>query len=172
MSTTDPVCNTTATSKATILGTCVTTVESQGKLQKARALMDNDSSLTFITSRMVNSLKMRKTAEFTSATGFQQKATPISKYKVEFHLRIPSGTVTVLIPVQAVVVDVITGDLPSSTLTNVKQSPFLQGLLLADPGFNKPGHVDLLLGVNVLPRVMLEDRVHSSDFSMSATNTV
>ena len=94
MSTTDPVCNTTATSKATILGTCVTTVESQGKLQKARALMDNDSSLTFITSRMVNSLKIRKTAEFTSATGFQQKATPISKYKVEFHLRMSSATVT------------------------------------------------------------------------------
>ena len=94
VSTTDPVCNTTATSKATILGTCVTTVESQ-----------------------------------TSVTGFQQTATPISKYKVGFHLRIPSGTVTVLIPVQAVVVDVITGDLPSSTLTNMKQSPFLQGFL-------------------------------------------
>ena len=172
VSTTDPVCNTTASSNATILGTCVTTVESQGKLQKARALMDNSSSVTFITSRMVNSLKMRKIAESTSVTGFQQTVTPISKYKVEFHLRIPSGTVTVLIPVQVVVVDVITGDLPSGTLTNVKQSPFLQGLPLADPGFNKPGRVDLLLGVNVLPRVMLEGRVHSSDFSMSATNTV
>ena len=172
MSTTDSVCNTTATSKATILGMCVTTVESKGKLQKARALMDNGSSLTFITSRMVNSLKKRKIAESTSVTGFQQTAPPISKYKVEFHLHILSGTVTVLIPVQAVVVDVITSDQPSSTLTNVKQSPFLQGLPLADPGFNKPGRVDLLLGVNVLPRLMLEGRVHSADFSMSATNTV
>ena len=127
----------------------MTTVESQGKLQKARALMDNGSSLTFITSRMVNSLKKRKIAESTSVIGFQQTAPPIIKYKVEFHLHIPSGTVTVLIPVQAVVLDVITSDQTSSTLTNVKQSPFLQGLPLADPGFNKPGRVDLLLGLGL-----------------------
>ena len=133
--------------------------------------MENGSSLTFIISRMVNSLKMRKIAESTSVTGFKQ-ITTLSKYNVEFYICIPSGNVTFLIPVQAVVVDVITGYLPSSTLTNMKQSLFPQGLPLADPGFNKPGRVDLLLRVNVLPRVMLEGRVHSSDFSMSATNTV
>ena len=80
---------------------------------------------------------------------------------MEFHSRIPSGTVTVLIPVQDVVVDVTTGYLPSSTLANVKQSPFLQGLPLADPRYNKHGCVDLILGVNVLPRAMLKGRVHS-----------
>ena len=171
VSTTDPACNT-ATSIANILGTCVTVIECKGKQHKARALIDNGSCLTFITSRMVNSLKMRKIAESTAISGFQQTATPLSKHKVEFHLRIPSGTVTVLISVQAVVVDTITGDLPSGTLMSVRQSPFLSGLPLADPKFDQPGRVDLLLGVNVLPRVMLEGRVHSLDYSMSATNTV
>ena len=172
VSTTDPACNTTSTSTAMILGTCVTTIESQGRQHKARALLDNGSCLTFITTRMVNSLKMRKIVESTAVSGFQQTATPISKYKVEFSLRIPSGSVTVLIPIQAVVVDVITGDLPSSVLTIVRQSPFLSGLPLADPGFDKPGRIDLLLGVNVLPRVMLEGRTHSTDYSMSATRSV
>ena len=171
VSTTNTVCNT-ATGTATILGTCVTTIEWQGRQHKARALMDNGSCLTFITSRMVSSLKMRKIAETTAVSGFQQTATPLSKHKVEFSIRNPSGNVTILIPVQAVVVDTFTGDLPSGTLTAVRQSPFLTGLPLADPKFDQPGRVDLLLGVNVLPRVMLEGRRHSVDYSMSATNSV
>ena len=75
-------------------------------------------------------------------------------------------------PVQAVVVDIITGDLSSSMLSTVQHDPCLEGLPLADPGFDKPGRIDLLLGVNVLPRVMLEGRTHSSDYSLSPTRSV
>ena len=65
-------------------------------------------------------------------------------------------------------VDVITGDLPSNTLTAAKQSPFLSGL--APDSVNQD--IDLLLGVNVLPRVMLEGRAHSPDYTMSASKSV
>ena len=150
----------------------MTTIESKGRQHKARALLDNGSCLTFITSIMVSTLRMRRIPECTTVLGFQQVETPLSKSKVDFHLRIPSGTVTILIPVQAVVVDVITGDLLSSTLTAAKQSPFLSGLALADPGFIQPGRIDLLLGVNVLPRVMLEGRAHSPDYTMSASKSL
>ena len=118
VSTMDPVCNTASSSMA---GTCVTVIESKGKQHKARALID--SCLTFITPKLVSTLKMHKISEPTAVTGFQQIATPVSKSKVNFHLRIPSGTVTILVPVQAVVVDVITGDLPASTLAAVRQTP-------------------------------------------------
>ena len=172
VSTMDSVCNTVSSSTAMILGTCVAVIESKGRQQKTRALMDNGSCLTFVTSRLVSSLKMHKISEPIAVTGFQQTATSLSKFEVNFHLRIPSGTVTTFIPIQAVVVDVITGDLPSSSLTAVRQDPYLDGLQLADPGFDKPGRIDLLLGVNVLPRVMLEGIVHSSDYSMNATRSV
>ena len=101
-----------------ILGTCVTVIECKGKQHRARALIDNGSSLTFITAKLVSTLKAKKIAESTTVIGFQQTSTPVSQSKVDLQLRVPSGTVTVLIPVRAVVVDVISGDLPSSTLSS------------------------------------------------------
>ena len=79
---------------------------------------------------------------------------------------------TVLVPVQAVVVDVITRDLPASALAAVRKDACLSGLQLTDPNFDRPGRIDLLLGVNVLPRVMLEGRIHSTDYSLSVTRSV
>ena len=70
VSTTDPTCNMASTSSAMILGTCVAMIESQGKLHKARALLDNGSCLTFITTKMVNTLKMKKISESTAVSGF------------------------------------------------------------------------------------------------------
>ena len=59
VSETDPVCNT-ATGKVTVvLGTCIVTIEHHGKLQKARALIDNGSGLSFITSKLTNKLGLQ-----------------------------------------------------------------------------------------------------------------
>ena len=172
VSTFDSTCNTASADRTMILGTCITTIETKGKLHKARALLDSGSSLTFITSRMVQSLKLHKTAAVTAIAGFQQTTTPVSRHKVEFSLRIPSGTVTIPITVEAVVVDVIMGDLPSNTIPAVKESPFLTGLPLADLKFDQPSRIDLLLGVDVLPQVMTDGLVRSADRQLSATQTV
>ena len=66
----------------------------------------------------------------------------------------------------------ITGDLPASTLAAIRKDACLSGLQLADPNFDRPGRVDLLLGVIALPRVMLEGRIHSADYSLSVTRSV
>ena len=162
----------------------MTVIESKGRQHRARALVDNGSSLTFVTSKLVSTLQLRKNTDPTAVTGFQQTSTPVSQFKVDLHLRIPSGilfyttkagrrgTVTILIPVRAVVVDVISGDLPSSTLSSVKQDLCLHGLPLADPNFHQPGGIDLLLGVDILPRIMVEGRRHSIDYTLSATKSV
>lgn len=155
-----------------ILGTCVTTIEHQGKLQKARALIDNGSGLSFITTKLTNTLGLRKIAEPTSIVAFQQASTPLSKFKVDFTLRVPSGSVTTLMPIRALVVDTITGDLPAGVLISVRQDPCLKELKLADPNFDKPGRVDLLLGVDVLPRIMREKTVRSTNQLLSASETI
>ena len=103
---------------------------------------------------------------------FQQASTPLSKFKVDFTLRVPSGSVTTLLPIRALVVDNITGDLPAGVLTSMGQDPYLKGLKLADPNFDKPGRIDLLLGVDVLPRIMGEKTVHSTNQLLSASETV
>ena len=61
------------------------------------------------------------------------------------------------------VVDTITGDLTAQVLPSVQQDPYLKDLMLADPNFDKPGRVDLLLEVDVLPRIMGEKIVRSAN---------
>ena len=60
VSTTDTTCN---TASGSIARTCVTTIESKGRQHKAKALLDNGSRLTFITSKMVSTLRMRRIPE-------------------------------------------------------------------------------------------------------------
>ena len=172
LSTMESVCLNASGTTAIILGTCVTTIESKGRQHRARALIDYGSSLTFITEKLVSTLKARKIAESTTVMGFQQTSTPVSQSKVDLYLKVPSGTVTVLIPVRAVVVDVISGDLPASSLSSVKQDPCLLNLPLADPHFDRPGKIDLLLGVDILPRIMMEGRRTSLDYTLSASKSV
>ena len=134
----------------TVLGTCVATIDAQGQHHKARALVDNGSGLMFVTSRLVNSVKLKKIAKNTSVSGFQQTSTPISRYKVDFNLLMPSGMSTHSIPVRAVVVNSI---LPTSTLHSIIRELFLETLTLADLDFDCPGRVDLLLGVDTLHEI-------------------
>ena len=155
----------------TILGTCVTRVEHRGILHKARALLDSGSGLSFVTSRFVNSLGLQKISQPTRIKGFQQADTPAIKHRVDFSLRVPSGAVTILQPMQALVVESITGDLPSGPLPAVREQPYLQGLKLADPTFDKPGRVDLLLGVDSLPLLMGGSITYSEDRLLWATVT-
>ena len=54
--TTEATCNTTAGSLASILGTCLATLEHQGKLHKTRGLVDNGSSVSFISARLATGL--------------------------------------------------------------------------------------------------------------------
>ena len=82
-----------------------------------------------------------------------------------------TGTVTILKPMRALVVENITGDLPSGPLPAVRGQPYLQGLQLADPSFDKPGRVDMLLGVDSLPFIMGNSISYSDDRLLWATET-
>ena len=147
-------CLTSDVSLTSILGTCVATVEHRGSLYRARALLDNGSAFSFVTSRFVTQLGLRKISQPTCIKGFQQAETPAIKYRVDFTLRVPTGTVTILKLMRALVIENIIGDLPSGLLPAVRGQPYLQGLQLADPSFDKPGQVEMLLGVDSLPFIM------------------
>ena len=88
-------------------------------------------------------LGLRKISQPTCIKGFQQAETPAIKYRVDFTLRVPTGTVTILKPMRALVVENITGDLPSGLLPAVRRQRYLQGLQLAEPSFDMPGRVDM-----------------------------
>ncbi len=68
------------------LGICQVTVESRGRLQKARALLDSGSHMSFMTSRLAQQLKVEKIREPTHLTGIAQTAVPGCNFKAELSL--------------------------------------------------------------------------------------
>ena len=57
--------------------------------------------------------------------------------------------------VTAVITNKITGNLPRQAASSVRDLPNLQGLQLADPHFDSPGKIDLLLGADVMADILM-----------------
>ena len=115
--------------------------------------------MSFVTSRLSQLLKVKKIHEPTRLTGISQTEVPDCNFKAKISL-ISDGHPS--IPLKAVVLDKITGDLPGFYLSGVRNKSFLQGLPLADPNFDHPGRIDMLLGSDILDEIMLPGR-RSSD---------
>ncbi|KAH9640219.1 hypothetical protein HF086_008455 [Spodoptera exigua] len=64
----------------------------------------------------------------------------------------------------------ITTQLPSQTIP-INTCSHLEGLKLADPSFNKPGRVDLLLGVEVCAQIIRSEFIKGPPGSPCAQNT-
>ena len=167
----DSPCLKTDGSLVTILGTCVAQVEHRGRVRRARALLDSGSGLSFVTARFVHELGLKKIDQPTKIKGFQQTETPAIKYRVNITFKIPTGTVTTLQTMEALVVDSITGDLPSGPLPEIRDSPHLKGLKLADPSFDRPGRVDVLFGVDFIPMLLRGSTTFSANRLLCTTET-
>ena len=63
---------------------------------------------------------------------------------------------TTQVKVKAALVKTVTNDLPAQEIAPVDQLPHLSGLGLADPSFHTPGRIDILLGADVYPQLMLK----------------
>ena len=164
-----PTCNASSSEAKIVLGVCQVTVESRGRLQKARALLDSGSHMSFVTSRLAQLLKAKKIREPTQLTGISQTEVPECNFKTEVAL-VPEKHPS--IPLKAVIITKITSDLPGFHLKGVRNQPFLYGLPLADPNFDHPGRIDMLLGSDVLDAVILPGRRSSDDRALHAWETV
>ena len=72
----------------------------------------------------------------------------------------------------AAVVNTITTDLPTQHLPAVRKLPFLEELDLADPQFDRPRRIDLLLGIDVYNAIMLTGALTSPDRSLQVYNSI
>ena len=123
-----------------------------GKAMPIRGLLDSGADISAVTTKVAKQLGLRKLGTTVSVSSYGDVMQPAS----------PSVSLTIdsihakpwQAGIEAVVVDKITGTIPRSKATSVREHPCMQGLQLADPHFDLPGRVDLLLGVDVLPRVV------------------
>ena len=119
----------------------------EGHHLKARAFLDPGAGLSLISSRVARLLELPLESSQTSFTTVQGTKCQGSKY-------LTTLTISPLhnkkdFTCRPAVVQTVTEKIPNKLLAPVHDYPHLLGLHLADPEFNIPGRVDILLGADL-----------------------
>lgn len=139
-------------SLSVLLGTAIVMVRDVGgDLQPVRALLDSGSQTSIIRESSLDRLGLRRSKWTASLTGLSGQSVPKVLGKAKLEIRSCYEPVPV-ITVRAWVLPTITADLPSQRL-NVGVREGCSYLKLADPSFDTPAPVELLLGADVFPQV-------------------
>ena len=142
-----------------------------GSAVEARALLDNASSASFISERLVHSLSLLRTNQpirVSGIGGISHKPPIQSVTRFQLSSLQPSGR---KIEVTAVVVPKVTCDLPLKPVTYEIGWTHLSDLPLADPGFGQLGRIDILLGADVFVDVLCQGRRNGPASSPTAFET-
>ncbi|XP_075159825.1 uncharacterized protein LOC142232979 [Haematobia irritans] len=142
----------------TLLPTALVTIRHRGDLFKARAFLDQGSEKTFISRSLQQKLMLpigKKRFEIRGLGG-QIVANSNSMCSVSLF----SDICHKLVNLKAIVVPKIARLLPGFFIPKPAISTDFDDLDLADPDFHSPGHVDLLLGSDVIPDLLLEGVKH------------
>lgn len=141
-----------------------------GRKHSFRALLDSGSQASFITETAANILMLHKRYSPVNITTFANSASTrvreITTVKIT-----PSGKSTPFFSVDTLIVPQITGLTPQTHVTpqnweNIKNLP------LADPSYFIPRPVDLLLGADILPSILLNGQRAGNNNEPRAMETV
>lgn len=154
-----------------LLATALVRVEDRhGNTTVLRALIDQGSQASFLTERAAQLLKVERKIVKGTITGVGNTKTEIrhaTQVKIyathgdNFELNID----TYIMPTQ------ITSYLPSKLVAVNNTWRHLHGLSLADPRYNQPGKIDMLLGAEVCALIMQGDIVKGPPGSPCALKT-
>ncbi|XP_075163135.1 uncharacterized protein LOC142235763 [Haematobia irritans] len=139
--------------KAVLLGTALVKVGHNGMTYMARALVDSGSEGTFISERLFHSLKLPSRRTSATVSGLNNTTSASVQRECMFDLTSNSDGVFQL-SATALVVPHLSGNLPSRTF-NPSVLIEIPDIPLADPRFFESSRIDLLIGGDLLPSVML-----------------
>ena len=149
----------TGTAPSSILMTCrVLSRGPEGSSVESRALLDSASSISFVSERLAQALRLprrRRDAKICGVAGLTHGSHTQSFTNLIVSSMLES---TKEIHVNAAIVPRVTCDLPSQKVPFKAEWSHLSDLTLADPDFGRPGKIDLLLGVDVFCQVMRQGR--------------
>lgn len=139
-----------------LLATAIVKVRSEtGRSTFLRALIDQGSQASFISERAAQLLKLKKRSIKGTVSGVGSSVTRINSI---VRLTIFStSNAEFCLPIEAYVISKqVTNKLPSKSIITGSW-PHIQGLQLADPTYNKPGSIDLLLGVEEYVNIIQQE---------------
>ncbi|XP_075163230.1 uncharacterized protein LOC142235861 [Haematobia irritans] len=159
-----------AGSQGVLLGTALVKVCHRGLVYIARALVDSGSEGTFVSQKLFNILQLpfrRTNAKIsglnnTISAAVQKECSLVLGSNVDENIQLPAT---------ALVVPQLSGKLPSSTI-NSNFISSLPNLPFADPKFYEKSTIDILLGGDILPSIMLPGLQRQICGSLMAQETV
>ena len=162
----NPTANPSVTSNAAIklkasplLMTCRVLVTSpDNTIIEACALLDNASSTSFVSECLVQTLRLPRTHQNIHVLGVAGSSPQIPSQSVARLKISPIHSNGDTHDISAVVVPIVTCDLPVSPVPFQSTWKHVSDLPLADPTFGQPGRIDILLGVDIFLQVLRQGR--------------
>ncbi|XP_076246260.1 uncharacterized protein LOC143186468 [Calliopsis andreniformis] len=152
----------------TVLSTALVYIQDkEGNKHKCRALLDVGSQANFITEEFCNRLNLPRTVFDTTVGGLGRAANPI-RYKTYTSISQCSNFKS---PMSCLVIKNITEEMPNIPL-NGYHIDVPTGITLADPNFQQPGRIDLLIGAGLFWKFYSNESSHRNNVTCHAiTNT-
>ncbi len=157
---------------STLLMTAQVIVESsEGSKVNARSLLDTGATTSLVTQRLVQQLKLKCTKHNLHIHGVQDISIGSSSKATSFKVS-PTYISPTNIQVSAAVVSKVTANLPHEVVREASSWSFLKEIQLANPSFDCPGQIDMILGANVLDQILLPEMRRGSNGQPSAIRTI
>ncbi|XP_075149048.1 uncharacterized protein LOC142222851 [Haematobia irritans] len=157
-------------SRNVMLATAWLDIVHLGSKYAVRALIDPCSDESFITERMQTLLKLPTVPISAEVAGLGGCLVSVSDKLARFQIS-PRGEGGRPLPVEALVVKAVTGNIPTHSVC-IPKSMTLPDLKYADPGFHRSGRVDMLLGGDLYPLVIRGGVRHGIFESLVAQETI
>ncbi|XP_075157647.1 uncharacterized protein LOC142230914 [Haematobia irritans] len=152
-----------------LLGTAIVSVCLPGATYEVRALIDSGSEGTLISERIFNQLKLPFRRTSARVSGLNSTIT--ASVCKECCFTLGSSFSDVRVPVSALVVPHLSANLPSRSL-ETHCLPDLPDIRLADPKYYESSKVDILIGSDILPSIMLGGFKSQIGGSLMAQETI
>lgn len=138
-----------------LLSTAIIRVrDNNGILQPCRAMLDNGSQSNFITTDCVQRLRLNKIKQVIPLQGFNNLTSETThSVNLEIHSTVNAFAVTI----NCSILPKITNYLPARYIP-VDEWNLPQDIQLADPEFNQPQRVDILLGAQLFMNILRMER--------------
>ncbi|XP_043063598.1 uncharacterized protein LOC122319869 [Drosophila ficusphila] len=121
-----------------------------------RALIDHGSEGTLVTENVVQALGLKRFSVSAEITGVGENSTNKWKHRTGFTLSSCIHPQFQMSVDTAFVLRSLTSPLPKMNI-HLQNWSHIQGLELAGPTFTRSGRIDLLIGVDVIPQLMLSE---------------
>lgn len=133
------------------------------------ALLDPGSEATFISDSAAQLLNLKRKGRHVNILGVGETKANVSKHTVSLTI-FSNYNENFKVQLNALVLPRLTAVLPTHNISCANWS-HLQNIQLADPTFNKPSKIDILLGSDVYPSILLEGVIKGAPGTPMAQRT-